>query len=105
VFTDQLPFTQLRTLNYTCQQHQNITAQFFIPKCIEWAGRDKNLYITSHPSDVGTQRLVHNIYCPALEKIGTLTKEAEIDYRGHTQTFWKLNVDVFYQQLDRLPRW
>lgn len=105
VFTDQLPFTQLRSLNYTCQQHQNITAQFFIPKCIEWAGRDKNLYITSHPSDIGTQRLVHNIYCPALEKIGTLTKEAEIDYRGHLQTFWKLNVDVFYQQLDRLPRW
>jgi hypothetical protein len=105
VFTDKLPFQQLRSLNYTCQQHQNVTAQFFIPQCIEWAGKDKNLYITSHPSHVGTQKLVHNIYCPALEKIGTLIKETEIEYRGHRQTFWKLNVDTFFDQLNRLPRW
>ena len=74
VFTDQLPLQQLRSLNYTCQQHQNITGQFFIPKCIEWAGENKDLYITSHPSNVGTQRLVHNIYCPALVKTGALER-------------------------------
>lgn len=105
VFTDKLPFHQLRSLNYTCQQHQNITAQFFIPKCIEWAGKDKDMYITSHASEIGTQRLVHNIYCPALEKTGVLAKEMEIEYRGHLQTFWKINVDVFYHQLNLLPRW
>ena len=105
VFTDLLPFHQLRGLRYTCQQHQNITAQFFIPQCIEWAGRDKDLYITSHPSSVGTQKLVHNIYCPALVKTGALERTCELEYRGHLQTFWKLNVDVFYEQLNQLPRW
>jgi hypothetical protein len=105
VFTDELPFKQLRSLQYTCQEHQNITAQFFIPTCIEWAGRDKNLYITTHASDVGTQRLVHNIYCPALEKTGALIRECELEYRGHVQTFWRLNVDVFYDQLNSKPKW
>jgi hypothetical protein len=105
VFTDRLPFKQLRGLKYTCQEHQNITAQFFIPQCIEWAGRDKNLYITTHASEVGTQRLVHNIYCPALAETGCLTKEVELHYRGHLQTFWRVNVDVFYEQLTSKPRW
>jgi hypothetical protein len=105
VFTDMLPYKQLRGLKYTCQQHQNITAQFFIPQCIEWAGADKDLYITSHPSHIGTQRLVHNIYCPALVETGALERTCEMEYRGHTQTFWKLNVSVFLEQLNRLPRW
>jgi len=105
VFTDMTPHTQLRGLKYTCQQHQNITAQFFIPACIEWAGEDKDLYISSHPSDVGTQRLVHNIYCPALVETGALERTCELEYRGHVQTFWRLNVSVFNQQLNSLPRW
>ena len=105
VFTNMLPFQQLRGLKYTCQQHQNITAQFFIPACIEWAGKDNTLYITSHPSDVGTQRLVHNIYCPALVETGALECTCELEYRGHLQTFWKLNVPVFTKQLNSLPRW
>ncbi len=105
VFTDHLPFQQLRALKYTCQQHQNVTAQFFIPQCIEWAGVDKDLYITSHPSQVGTQRLVHSLYCPALVETGALTKSHERMYRGHVQTFWKLNTDTFLKQLNELPRW
>jgi hypothetical protein len=105
VFTDQLPLQQLRSLKYTCQQHQNATAQFFIPKCIEWAGSDKDLYITSHASDVGTQRLVHKIYCPALVETGALERTCELEYRGHVQTFWKLNVSTFLEQLNSLPRW
>jgi len=105
VFTNLLPFQQLRSLKYTCQEHQNITAQFFIPACIEWAGQDKDLYISSHPSDVGTQRLVHNIYCPALVKTGALEQTCELEYRGHVQTFWRLNVPTFLTQLEQHPRW
>ena len=60
-------------------------------ECIEWAG-NSNLYITSHKGDIGTQRLVHEIYCPALAKTGVLSLEQEITYRGHVQSFWKLNV-------------
>jgi hypothetical protein len=105
VLTNLLPLDHLRSLKYTCQQHQNVTAQFFIPQCIEWAGANNDLYITTHPSGVGTQKLVHNIYCPALEKTGALTRSFEKEYRSHLQTFWKLNVDVFLQQLNELPRW
>jgi hypothetical protein len=105
VFSDHLPLKQLRGLNYTIKQHQNVTAQYFIPKCIEWAGKDKNLYITSHASEVGTQRLVHKIYCPALEETGALKRTGELEYRGHLQTFWKLNVDIFLEQLNRYGRW
>jgi len=105
VFTNMLPYQQLRGLKYTCQQHQNITAQFFIPACIQWAGKNTELYISSHPSDVGTQRLVHNIYCPALVETGALERTCELEYRGHVQTFWRLNVPVFNQQLKSLPRW
>lgn len=104
-FTELMPFRNLRSLRKTCQQHQNVTAQFFMPQCIEWAGRGNNLYITSHPSDVGSQQLVHQIYLPALEETGAVSRAAEMEYRGHIQTFWKLNVDIFYDQLNALPRW
>jgi len=105
VLTHLLPLQQLRSLGYTCQQHQNATAQFFIPQCIEWAENAKDLYITTHPSDTGSQRRVHNTYCPALEKTGALTRSFEKNYRGHIQTFWKLNTSVFLEQINQLPRW
>ena len=105
VFTDKLPYTSIRTRGYTIQQHQNVTAQFFIPACKEWAGRDKNLYISSNALDTGSQRLVHKIYCPALEEKGTLERAFEKEYRGAVQTFWRLNVEKFYEQLSLHPRW
>lgn len=105
VLTDQTPLGHLRTVRKTIQQHQNITAQYFIPQCIGWAGPTKNLYITSNESKTGSQRLVHNIFCPALEEIGTLTNCGTILYRGIEQTVWKLDVFKFFQQLSLLPRW
>jgi hypothetical protein len=105
VLTDQTSITHLRTVKKTIQQHQNITAQYYIPQCIGWAGPSKNLYITSNESATGSQRLVHNIYCPALEKIGTLSNAGVIEYRGIEQTVWKLDVFKFFQQMSLLPRW
>jgi hypothetical protein len=105
VITELLPIQHLRSLGYTIKRHQNITAQFYIPKCIEFAGKDKDLYITSHASEVGTQRAVHQIYCPALVETGALTKAHEIMYRGSVQTFWKLNTEVFLDQLNKETRW
>lgn len=102
VFTDKLEGTSygtgLRGIS-VITKHQNPTAQFLIPKCIEWAGRDKNLFISSTENSVGTQRLVHNIFCPALNKIGALNDPIELNYRGSFHWFWQLNVDVFYKQL------
>lgn len=103
-FAEAHPRQGLITTRTLIEQHQNLTAQFFIPACIEWCGKDSNMYISSHPSTVGTQRIVHNLYCPTLEKIGVLTNSGDHFYRGHTQTFWKLNVDAFLDQLGKYPR-
>lgn len=105
VFSNARPIHALGTANRLISEHQNLTDQFFIPACIEWAGRDKDLYISTHPSTVGKQRGVHNVYCPILEKIGILSKTIELEYRGHVQTFWKLNVSKFYEDIEKYPRW
>lgn len=104
VFSDLLPLNTIRTRNQI-ETHQHITAQFFMPACIEWAGNNSDMYITTHPSDVGTQRLVHNIWGPSLEKTGVLTRSFDKQYRGHLQTFWKLNTDVFLEQLGKVKKW
>ena len=102
ILSDLLPATTLRTRNQIAT-HQHYTAQFFMPACIEWAKGD--MYITTHPSDVGTQRLVHTIWGPTLEKTGVLTRAFEKEYGGHVQTFWKLNSFVFLEQLNKVERW
>lgn len=105
VFTDMIPIDHVRTRRKTIQEHQNVTAQFYIPKCIEWAGKDADLYISTNESPVASQRLVHKIYCPALMETGAIESSQQIFYRGHEQTFWKLNPEVFLEQLDRFGRW
>jgi hypothetical protein len=102
-FTDLMPFHSLRTKE-GITTHQNVTAQFFIPKCIEWVG-DNDMYITTHPGEIGRQRLVHNIWGPNLEKTGVLTKTIEKEYRGHIQTFWKINSQEFLRQLNLYGKW
>jgi hypothetical protein len=100
VFTDiSGKNNNMRSLERVIKQHQNLTAQIFIPLCIEWAGRDRDLYISSNENAHGTQRLVHNIFCPALNSTGALDNPIELEYRLSLQSFWKLNVDVFYNQL------
>ncbi len=105
VFSDLLPMTHLRSLGKTIKHHQNVTAQFFIPKCIEWAPDDADLYISTNESLIGSQSKVHRTYCPALASTGVLTKICDKNYRGHLKTFWKLNKQVFLDQLNSYPRW
>jgi hypothetical protein len=107
VFTDKLsgPYSNaLRTIS-VITKHQNPTAQFLIPACIEWCPKGANLYITSNESKVGTQRRVHNIFGPALEKQGVMKREKEVFYRGTLQTVWKFNPEIFYQQINKFTRW
>ena len=103
VFSDMLPLNTVRTRNQIVT-HQHVTAQFFMPVCIEWVG-NQDMYITTHPSEVGTQRLVHTIWGPSLEKTGVLTRAFEREYRGHVQTFWKLNAKEFLDQLGKVEQW
>lgn len=103
IFTDKTP-RRGHTLRKDIVRHQNPTSQFLIPACIEWKP-DSNLYITSNEHEQGTQKQVHKIFCPALEKSGCLIREAEKEYRGHKQTFWKLNINAYYKQLVEFGRW
>jgi hypothetical protein len=104
VFSDMLPIRSLRTRNQIVT-HQHVTSQFLIPACIEWVPKGSNLYITSNENQVGTQRLVHNIFAPAMEKTGQMARIKDIFYRGTTQTVWQLFPDRFLSELEKYPRW
>lgn len=107
VFTDMLdgPYgNALRTIS-VITEHQNPTAQFLIPTCIDWAPKGASLYITSNESKVGTQDRVHRIFGPAMEKLGLMKKVKDMEYRGTVQTVWNIDPDKFLQHLERFPRW
>lgn len=86
-------------------KHQNPTAQFFIPAQIAWAKLDSELYISTNSSNVASQQSVNNTFAKLLEKTGVLTLTTNIVYRGHKQNFWKVNTQLFLEQLDTMSRW
>lgn len=98
-FTDLLPINNIRT-KYGILNHQHITAQIFMPVSIQHFGQDKNFYISTHPSTVGTQRAVHSIWAPLLEKKKVISLETICEYRGHEQHFWKLDTKRFLSELE-----
>lgn len=104
-FPEANPAKGLMTKNKIIYQHQNFISQFFFPIGIEWAGKDNNLFVSTHPAKVGSQQLVHKTLCPTLEKMGILSWFCELEYRGHLQTFWQIHPDVLYNQLRLYPRW
>lgn len=107
VFTDKLPGiygSNLRTKS-VITENQNPTAQFLIPTCIEWCPKDSRMFITSNESTVGTQRRVHNIFGPLMERQGMMKRIKDVEYRGHLQTVWELFPDKFYEVLNKYPRW
>ncbi len=107
VFTDKLPGVYgkaLRTKS-VITENQNPTAQFLIPVCIDWAPKGSRLFITSNESPIGTQRRVHNIFGPLMERHGMMQRIKDVEYRGHVQTVWELFPDKFYEVLNKHPRW
>jgi hypothetical protein len=105
-FTDELPkeYHMVRT-RHTIKNHQTTTQQFFMPAGIEWAGEGKNYFITTNENKEGTQRLVHKIVAPTLQKAGVYTRTKEIDYRGSRQTVWRVNAAVYLEQLRLCKKW
>lgn len=103
-FTEYGPYTGVQTRN-KIRTHQHVTSQLFIPVMIKWLGLDKELYITTNNSTIASQRMVHTIWAPEMFKMGLLSKVADIDYRGHVQTFWKLNSELFLADLEKYPTW
>lgn len=94
----------LRTKN-VITQHQNPTAQFLIPACLNWTPTDSRVFITSNKNDTGTQKKVHNIFAPLMQKSGQMQKVKEVTYRGCNQTVWEFNREKFYEELSKYPRW
>lgn len=102
---DDIPYGEgLRGIS-VITKHQNPTAQFLIPACIEWAPSDAKLYITSNENEAGTQKRVHNIFGPALQKLGVMTPVKNVHYRGTDQTVWHFDQHKFYEQLNIHGRW
>lgn len=104
VFTDLIPTPTLRTRNQIVT-HQHITSQFLIPACLEWVPKFSRVYITSNESSVGTQRLVHKIFAPAMEAAGQMKKIKDLMYRGSMQSVWELYPEKFFDELNKNPRW
>ena len=90
---------QVRTRD-TIRNHQTTTQQFFQPAGIMWAGFNKNYYVTTNENAEGTQRLVQSIVAPTLESTGVYTRITDIDYRGTRQTVWRINSDIYFDQLN-----
>jgi hypothetical protein len=91
--------------NNFIQNLQHAGPQIFMVAGIEWAGQDKDFYITTNDSKEASQRRVHSVWAPEMAKIGLLEKVIEQEYRGHVQAFWKLNTDEFLQALSNNNRW
>lgn len=104
VFTDLIPTPSLRTRNQIVT-HQHITSQFLIPVCLEWVPKGSRVFITSNENAVGTQRLVHRIFAPAMQSTGQMKKVKNIEYRGSIQTVWELDPNKFFEELQKYPRW
>jgi hypothetical protein len=104
-FSECFPKRGLLTRKRMIHQLQHVTAQIYIPRQIEYLGHDKDLFISSNDSIVASQRIVHNLWCPEMERIGLLSKECEMEYRGHVQSFWRLNVGRYLTELAKYPRW
>lgn len=105
-FGDERPNKGMLTVRRLAVEHQTFNDQFFLPTCIEWAGKENNLYVTSNESEIGSQRLVHRIYFPTLEKLGIAKRiEDNVYYRYTYQTIWQIFPDKFYENLAKYKRW
>jgi len=98
-------FTTYNSLGHVKEfkRHQHITARFYIPKMIEWCGINNNMYITTHPDEVGQMKKVHTFVMRMWTKWGLVEKKDDITYRDAKQSVWKLNAKEWLYQLDKYP--
>lgn len=94
----------LRTKNVILH-HQNPTAQFLIPACLDWVPKNSRVFITSNQNESGTQKKVHTIFAPLMESTGQMKKIKEVTYRGCKQTVWELYPSRFFAELKKHKRW
>lgn len=105
VFSESNPNKGLLTTKKMIYHHQNHNSQFFIPKCIEYIGSGSTLYATTNESKEATQRLIHALFMPGLQRLGVAEKLTNMYYRGLNQTFWKFYSEKFMDSLNSSKRW
>jgi len=98
------PNNGLVTTKRLIAEHQNLTDQFLLPVCIEWA-KGKKIFATSNESEEASQRLVHRHYFPTLAKLGIVERIQNLIYRNTEQTVWQIYPDRFNENLNRFSRW
>lgn len=104
VLTHLIGKQRVKSLKGKTDIHYSHASQFLLPACIEGIGKDKPLYLSTHTGNIGSQNKVHNFWAKHFHMAGVLENPIELEYRGSFQTFWKVNVDKFYQTL-KLSRW
>lgn len=104
-FAEARKTTGLITPKRLIAEHQNLTDQFLLPRCLEWVGDRGTAYATSNPSKQASQRLVHKYYFPTLAELEIVERIKDVDYRGLLQTVWKIHRDKFLTNLAKYPRW
>ena len=99
VLTDQTEHRSLRMVNQI-RTHQNLLAKYGLDACIKWVDDPTaNLYISTHPSEIGAMALMHRIVLPEFAKSGLVERVGDFKYYGVVQTFWKVFPEKYYEQI------
>lgn len=77
--------------------HDHPTSQFLIPACLKSLPNDAVPYITTHTGGVGKQNAVHTLWARVWQNEGLIKDPIEMEYRGSFQTFWRVDVDRFWE--------
>lgn len=104
VLTHLIGKHRVKSLKGKTDIHYSHASQFLLPACIEGVGRDKPLYLSTHTGNVGSQNKVHLFWAKYFHKAKVLEDPIELEYKGTFQTFWKINVEKFYETL-KPNRW
>lgn len=103
---DGMVNNNLTTAKTILQQHQNLSDQFLVPACLKWLNGKGKIYSTTNCNKEASQRLVHKLYFPNLEKMGIVQKRIDnLFYRNTNQTVWEWFPDKFFESLNKYPRW
>ena len=103
ILTDKIKFKRIGNFSEHFKQHQHVVPRYFVKTCIEWCGADSEMYFTTHPSETGKMKAVHNIITRFWSKMGLVKRIEDIEYRNSLQTVWKVNGRMFLDQINKYP--
>jgi hypothetical protein len=99
VFTDLTPFRRCGTVK-AFKEHQHVTPRFFLP---EHAKLNAPLYFTTHPEDTAKMQSMHKLVTSWLSQCEVIEHYDNIEYRGSTQSVWKVNTEKWLDDMNKYP--